>query len=592
MRLSFLTLIFFATLAAAAANKSLDRIITTDADAMFTVRDISELRTAWQEHPLVRDFEEASLAELFQPLFGQGRDDADSSGFDELLDEFGLDREGLFELFPGQAGLALFNLAGLVLQDADRPDMAILADFSGSAERLDELMQIQFERNAKAQQENNPAIEHEMITEYFMGETLYFDEVFDGEDTYIEDGYALVDGIFVLASPEERLRTTVESIKAGGGQSLARSAAYRRVREESGPVDAMFYLNFESFVPVLQEALLQQPLPGGMAMFGLSGPSLNAALALKALQAFSLDLKVDADWLTSHSALTYREKSGFLGLLAYGEGALPPAEFVPAGALSSSVSLFDLSEMFARLEALLGVASPSAPALINIQLQQIKTKTGVDLRSALLENFGTEMVTFSILPEDRPGGNSLAPAEEVYVMQIKDAAALSGALEALKDIVPGARGQIETRDFAGQTIHTFNTPRNPSAPAAPAYDFSYVVTRTHLIFNMGRIGTIQRVLTSMQSGDTGFWQRADIQDLIDRVGKPAAVSRSYTDLGQALASIIESIHSATQFTGNGKTIDASEIPSDLDLPWHFLTQTYEARDGLFSHMILQRKEDR
>jgi hypothetical protein len=589
MKLSIFIITFFSVLSAQGTGKTFDRIITTDADVLLTVRDFSELREVWKEHPLVLDFDDASLGELLKPLFGQAANNAGRSGIKDVMEEFGLDVEELFDLFPGQAGLALYNLPELLLQEADRPDLAILANFSGSAERLDELMQIQFERNAKAQKEINPAIEHELIKEHFMGETLYFDEVFDGEATYIEDGYALVDGIFVLASPAERLRTMVESIKAGSGQPIALSAAYQRVREESGPVDAMLYLNFESFVPGLNEALLTQAMPGAMAMFGVSGRSLNAALTLEALQAFSFDFKVHEAGITSHSALVYREKSGLLALLAYGEGVLPPAEYVPDGALSSTVSLFDLSQMFARLEAFLGAASPSAPALLNIQLEQIKTKSGVDLRSALLENFGAEVVTFSILPEERPGGNVLAPAEQVYVLQIKDAAALSGALEALKDMVPGARAQIETRDFAGETIHTFTNPTNPSMPDAPAYYFSYVVARTHLIFSVGRIGTIQGVLTSMQSNDSGFWQLEETEALVDRVGKPGVVSRSYTDFGQAMEKFLETIHSASQLAGNTGTMDASKIP---DLPWHFLTETYEAHDGLFSHMILLRKEGR
>lgn len=573
-----------------AAGKALDRIIATEADAVLSVRDISELRETWKDHPLVRDCEDASLSELFNSLFVRAGDDTEPPDFQEALAEFGLDAAELFELFPGQAGLVLYNLSELLLQDSERPDLAILAEFSGSAERLNELMRIQFERNAKAQQERNPALEHELIEEHFMGETLYFDEVFDGEEAYIEDGYALVDGLFVLASPEERLRTLVESIKAGNDQPIARSTSYQRARGESGPVDVMFYLNFESFAPLLNEALLKQTMSGGMAMFGVSGPSLSAALGLHALQGFSFDVKVTAEGVRAHSALIYREKSGLLKLLAYGEGALPSAAFVPDGALSTTVSLFDISEMLARLEALLGVASPSTPALLDIQLQQIKTKTGVDLRSALLENFGTEVVTFSIMSDPRPNQNAVAPAEQVYVLEIKDAAALSNALEALKDRLPGARAQIKTRDFAGETIHTFSSPTDPAAVQAPGYAFSYVVTRSHLIFNTGRIGTIQSVLTSMQSSDSGFWQRGDIQALVDRIRKPGAVSRSYTDFGQVVTALLESFMGASLLAGGEFSQDSLTMASEVDLPWHLMTETREARDGIFSQMILLRKE--
>ncbi|PXA03310.1 hypothetical protein DDZ13_12875 [Coraliomargarita sinensis] len=577
-------------LIAQASGKAFDTIIETDADVMLTVRDISELRKAWLEHPLVRDLGDASLSEYFAPVFDEANDAESETDFKQLLDEFDLDEEELFELFSGQFGLALYNLPGLLLQDADKPDIAIMANFTGSADRLDELMQIQFERNAKAQQEVNPAIEHEMIEENFMGETLYFDEVFDGEDTYIEDGYALVDGVFILARPEERLRSLVESIKAGSEEPIARSRPYQRVREESGAVDLNLYMNLESVMPKLNKALLKQATAGGMAMFGVSGQSLEAALALEALQAISFNCKITEDGIASHSAIVYREKLGFLQLLTYEAGALPAATYVPEDVLASTVARFDLSEMFARLEALLGVASPNTPALINIQLQQVKTNTGVDLRSALLENFGSEIVSFSVMPEGLPDENSFAQAEQVYVFEIKDAAALSGALEALKDLVPGTREQIRTRDFQGETIHTIPGVADPAMPDVPAYDFSYVVTRTHLIVCVGRVGLVQGVLTDMQSQDAGFWQKAETRMLVDQVRHPDVVSRSYTDLEQVVVSLLESIASAGQLSGRGPSLDPSKLPSEMEIPWHLITETYEAEDGIFSEMILLRKE--
>lgn len=589
MRLTLSILTLLAAAGVHATGKDLDQIITAEADAMLMVQDISSLRAAWREHPLVHDMEQLSLAEWFGPLLSQPGSGGDNAGYQQVLDEFGLNLDSLFELFPGQAGLALYNLSDMLLQKAERPDLVILANFSGSAEQLDALMQIQFKRNAQAQQSVNPAIEHKLIQEQFMGQTLYLDEVFDGEKTYIEDGYALVDGIFILASPAERLRATVESIKTENGQPLARRAAYQQVGEASGQVDARFYLNVEAFAPDLSEELRTQTMPAPMAMFGVSGPSLNTALALEALQAFSLDFKLQAAGVTAHSALIYREKAGLLSLLTYAEGALPQAGFVPVGALSSSVSLFDLSAMFTQLEAILGTASPSAPALLNIQLQQIKTRTGVDLRRALLGNFGTEIVSFSILPEAAPGENALAVAEQVYVLEIQDAAALSGALEALKDMIPGARGQIQTRDFAGETIHSYSSPANPAMPAAPAISFSYVVTRTHLILCAGQVGTLQSVLTAMQSGDSGFWQSAAIQPLVEQFEKKAAVARAYTDLGQAMESLFKTMESIRQLSANADAHTPVKMP---ELPWHFLAETYSAREGLFSHMMLTRKKDR
>lgn len=589
MRTLFLLGALTGSLPFAGLAKPFDTLLSGDANLIFSVRDISELREDWSEHPLVRDFSESSLDALFKDLFGQSAGGEKRAGFDELLEEFALDEEDLFELFGDQAALALYNLPELLLQESERPDFALLADFSGSAERLDELMQIQFARNAEAQREVNPAIEHEMVEERFMGETLYFDEVFDGETTYIEDGYALVDGVFILARPEARLRTLVESVKIGADSAIASSLAYQRACEASGPADLMLYANLESTLTTLNQALLDKAMEGGMAMFGVSGKSLEAALALRALTAFYIDCELGEENIRSRSGILYREKAGLLQLLAYEKGGVPSANFVPEGVLSSTVARFDLSEMFAQLEALLGVASPSMPALINIQLQQVKTKTGVDLRSAFLENFGSEFVSFSLMPDDRVSKEVFAPAQHAYVIGIKDAAALSGALEALKDMIPGARAQIKTRDFQGETIHTFPGIANPSMPDATRYNFSYAVTRTHLIYSVGRAGLIQAILTSMQSRDAGFWQMEETEEMIDRIGRTDVVSRSYTDLGEVVASLAETLSGAALLSGNAGKFDPGRLLSP-DLPWHMMTETYEAPDGIFSEMLLVRKE--
>src|SRR5690606_30895349 len=127
--------------------------------------------------------------------------------FTEVMqNEFGLTYDELFALFPGEAVFAIYNMVELLMGKTELPEGVLLGAYAGDEAKLHELMNIQFKRNAKAQAEKNPLVEHTMIQETFMGETLHFDETYDGEKTYIEDGYALVDGIFILGRPEARLR--------------------------------------------------------------------------------------------------------------------------------------------------------------------------------------------------------------------------------------------------------------------------------------------------------------------------------------------------------------------------------------------------
>ena len=568
----------------------LNAYLDESVDLHLSLRSPAETRVDWEAHPFAKLAADPQLNAFLAPLFEQP-DAADEESFTEVMqNEFGLTWDELFELLPGQIALSWFNLPELLLEQDERPELVIMAEFAGDAERLEALMQVQFERNAAKQKEVDPAIEHVMIEERFMGETLHLDETFDGERTYIEDAYALVEGIFILATPETRLRSAVEAIKAGPTSPLVKSIPYQRSREEGGRGDFSLYLNLSSILPPLNAALLEQSMASGAAMFGLSASSLDAALALNSMQALFLDLDLVEQGLSSHSGIIYREKAGLLSLLTYRDGPLPQAEYVPDRIYSTSVATIDFGAMLAQLEILLGGASPTLPPLIDMQLQKIRSQTGVDLRSSMLENFTDSMVSLAALPDDRRGAAALYQPEQVFVVGVRDAEALSGAIQALFDLVPGARDQIEEQRFAGQTVYTIRGRPNPNMPEVQANDVSYVITRSQFIFNIGDASLLKEVLTRMESGQTGFWQKASTELLFEPIAKQGAVSRSYADLQKMVAPILQTLVQTGQLGFGSEKLKMSDIPQDLAVPFHAVTEGNEAPDGIFSRTLIIERE--
>ncbi|CAA6679963.1 MULTISPECIES: hypothetical protein [unclassified Lentimonas] len=568
-------------------------IIGEDADFFVTVRSISETREQWETHPIVELFEDEELLDFFDRVAAEdaGNDGDDEEDFDDVLDAFGLTQDELFELFPGQASLAFYKLADKMMGQVDREEMVLMAEFSGDADRLNELMHIQFERNMAAQQEVNPLVEHEMIQESFMGETLYFDETFDGEETYIEDGYAFVDGIVVLAAPESRLRDAVESIKEGASDPIADSDVYRRSREDGGRGDVSVYLNLENLMPPLNTALVDLPMVNNLAMFGVTAQSLQNALSLESLQAMYADLDLIEDGVLAHYGMIYDEKLGFLSLLSYGQGELPEARYVPEGVLSSAVSLFDFSEMLANLEKVLTSASPTLPPLIDMQMQMMQTNTGVDLRSSILENFGSRVVNLSVLNEAGLEGMQTAESQQLFMVELNDSQAFSQAIEAFKDMVPGARAMIETQEYEGQTIYTIHGPSDPNFPEAQQADVSYVMTRSELIVNIGRVGLLHQVLSRMSEGGDGLWQSREIEALFERIEQPNAVTRSYMNAEQMVEPLFRSLLEAGELSGFTSKVSADQIPSDLDVSYRLISEVNEAPDSLFGRTLIIKSED-
>jgi hypothetical protein len=569
----------------------LSTLIDEDVSVLVSIRSLAESRAAWAGHPITEIYQNPELQEFFQPFFETETMLSDEESITEVLEhEFDLSWDELFDLFPGQMGLAWFNLSALALGTSEQAELAVLAEFSGSHARMTELMQVQFDRNAAKHQERNPDVEHHLIEESFMGESLFFDEVFDGEKTYIEDGYALVDGIFILATPDTRLRSMVEAIKAGPEAPLSDNANYLRAREQGGRGDLSVFVNLEAILPPLNAKLIETSMQSGAAMLGLSSNSLDTALSLEAMQACYFDVDLVDDGLSGCSGLIYREKTGLLRLLTYGEGPLPEARFVPEGVFSSTITTFDVGAMLAEFEGLLTAASSSMPMLIDLQMQNIRTNTGVDLRAGLLENLGGEMVTLSVLPEQAREVSTPIQPEQVFLINLNDAEAFSNVLEALKDLSPGVREQIQSRQFAGETIYTIQSMGAPGISNEQMTAVSYVITRSKLIVGIGSGGLLQEVLTSMEQGGDGFWQLAETEALYESIRQPNAVSRSYVDLGEFLVPILQSIAQASQMRGEGSALDFGQIPRDLSLPFYMVSELSEADDGLFSRVLILLRE--
>lgn len=570
-------------------------IVEADAGVVFTVRSLSDMRERFTEgHPLFRAGTDGDPgAWAWEEFFGGEGDsdsDSDAPGFREVMEEeFQLTYDELFALFPGEAGLALHNPGERAAGEDERPEFVFMAEYAGEPERLHELMRIQFERNAEAQKEKNPEIEHELVKESFMGETLYLDETYDGERTYYEDGYALVDGFFVLATPETRLRSVTEAIKEGAENPLRESEAYLRLREEGErPAAIGIYLNLETLLAPVVEALEGGDVDDALAMFGVTGKSLREALGLDALRSYS----VEVDWTESGAlisgSLLYDGKRGLLRLLSFADRPVPDAPYVPRDVTSTTVSTFDYGALLKNLEAMFTTASPNLSFLIENQLQTIRNQTDVDLRSAIFENLGSEGVTLSRLDRDGVSENELAHEEQVMVFEVLDVEAFSRAVEGLKDLAPGLRESMEERKLGGRTVYSFRAPAQ-QAGGGGSEVFSYTFTRSHMVLGFGGMDLLREVLGRMDNGDGGFWDSEETRRLLEKIERPDPVSRTYADLGEMVRALTDSFQAIQRTAEQAGAGPAMEIP-EVRVPFHLLMESNEAADGIFFRGVIEETE--
>ncbi|WP_169305303.1 hypothetical protein [Coraliomargarita akajimensis] len=578
------------------AQSSFMTYMGEDAEVVVHLRGLEDLRERWSDNPLAASFGGEAWSKFFESSLSRLLEDAEGEGpgFVEVLeDEFGLTPEELTKLFPGQFALVFYDLSGAVRREAQggedfEAEFALMAEFSGSEERLNELMQVQFERNAELQQSINPAIEHEWVIEEFMGLKLHLDERFDGERTVVEDGYAFVDGVVVLARPAERLRSVVEAIKEGPDLPLIETDAYLRSREEGSRGDFGFYVNLQRLLPPYLELFYEGMVEGGLSMGGVTQQTLSDAFALEELESAYVDLDLSESGVLMNSGLIYREKKGLLNLIAYSDGDLPEPNYVPESLLSSTVSLFDFGAMLTALEATFRVASPSMMPLFDLQLMQIRQASGVDLRVALLENFGGELVSLTQLPDlDINSAEALLEAEQVFAVQIHDSQALSDALSALMDMAPMVKPMFSTQEFEGYTIHSMSD----ASGVDPAEQVSYVITRDQLIFCIGRIGLLQTVLSNMGSRQTGFWGLESTELLFESIERPNVVARSYLDVSQQFQVILDVVNAIGIWDEDLEFIDVDALPDDMPPGLKIVSEINESPDGLFSRALLLQEAE-
>ncbi|GEM_PF-358026 len=584
----------------ASGAKPFPEIVGADAYALFHLESVPSIQGKWDDNSIVSWFE----GEPFQQILSALKIDSKSEASEDpdfkmiLQDEFGITEEELLEFFPGQLAFAVYGMGsvfeGSVSGGGTQQDFAMMAEFSGTKERLDELMQIQFDRNGRSQAELNGLIEHEMIEELFMGETLHFDKRFDGENSVIEDGYALVDGIVLLATPESRLRLMVEAIKEGPSKSFASTTVFRRSTEmDQEACDVSVYLNFSSFFPNLIDRIFDKNAEATLAMAGTTVASLRTVLALDVIDGFFLHSSLQDDGLSFAGGLVYEKKKGLLKLLSYGSGELPEALYVPTGVSYTSVSLFDLSLMLSELETMLSELSPSMVGLLDMQLSSIQANTGADIRASLLENFGAELVSIGSLGglSDSGAASSIVGSqEELYVFGIKDAESLSLTIEAMKDMYPGARDMIRVREHAGHTIYTFEAPTDPLMQLGESQNFSYVVTRSKLFMNKGGIGLLQEVLNRMEVEEAGLWQGATAVDLFSRIERSNPVARSFVDLGK-IAEMFSEADDMTGFLQNlGVEIETLHELGQSAGAFKLISEMNEVSDGFFFRSLIVESE--
>jgi len=575
MKIQMTALALVAVAAATRASQPLERFLPESTLAVVSADDVprlvNDLRDGELGAMLVQDDGPIASEEPFTLPDGE---------ILELPDGEALSFANLDRLLSGRLAAAIVAV-GEGPTGEDEPELVLLADFEGDFEAMKFLQTLDRGENA----------EDLLFTEEAYGEaTLVIEELANDDpgEARMTEYWALVNGVAIEATSLERLRDTVDAVLEDGAQaSLADSDNYLRALDLAGANQLRAYLNLESGIQYLRGYLESGPgFPPNP--LGVTFDSFWASLALNELDSLIAAVDLEGDAIEGAVGILYGSREGVIKMLSYTSEPLDYPHWIPAEARDSSVSNLDFSAALEAFEGMMIDMSPRFESILQLQLDNLREQTGVDVRESMINNLGAELIAFSVW--DSPDGAAAnAPEVEYTVMAVpvRDPAAFQNAIKALTEQFAGGAEVLQAREFLDFEIVT------PGVQAQDNPAFAYAFANGYLVISVGSVDLLERTLYRMGQSNEGLWNQPAIVDGIHRMPE-GAVGATYYDLGAALEVVYEALKAGwaqEALQGVAGLTAPNNLPENLSLPYFMLSLSYELDGAQVTRTRILPKEN-
>jgi hypothetical protein len=206
---------------------------------------------------------------------------------------------------------------------------------------------------------------------------------------------------------------------------------------------------------------------------------------------FAVRENSDGSSVVFHFNAPESTRSGLMKIFALpAKDANPPA-FVPADVVKFSRMRLDMKSAWAELQKIVAGISPQGLAGINAVIDMANTfgqqkNPGFDVRNALINNIGDDIVNYS----KAPVGDTLAALSDPPSLFLMTVARPDEAIEAIKTIASMAQPQSDadktTREFLGKKIYNIalRPTRKPGSAAPVPQTLSVATSGGYLALSM------------------------------------------------------------------------------------------------------------
>lgn len=568
----------------AMAETPLEHYLPEDTWVTISIEDLSDLTQAYRDSELPTLLEEDKLGGVLAPLranpYWSHLSNLTVAGEPLTWDIF-------LEKYPGRALLA-FHGDETTFDNGTKFKFVALADYAGDVDFLIDVSTLD-------RTEDHPFTIN-IIEEDYLGTTLYLEELVQGEYARIDSGWTVVDGLFIEASPVAFLKETVDLVLDGTYESsLAGNSLYADAQLEWGKSQVTVFINLAAMLPFLHTALGGEDTELPPNPLGISLRSLFDALALDNLNSLYAGLYYSDDGLRLYYGLLHRGLEGLAGLLAYTEGDVLNPSFVPSDAVSASVSNFSITQAWRHLETVLSAMSPNFESYYEMQLNQLKTNTNIDIRESIVENFGEQFVTLTLMDEDAQvaeligAHNRALGYDQCFAFEIRDTRSFEMALEGVKDLISGGKRVFESREFMGATIHA--PIMNYGAGMQPSV-FSYSIHENYFLFATGSANALEPIIIKMEQGGDHLLESDDFQDALAQLpANPNEVQ--YIEIAHYWKNLVRNLNVVADSMGDTlPLLKLGKASQDVKLPYFYLGGTYQGEDRFSFEALIKKKLDK
>ena len=478
-------------------------LLPADAVAVVVIKNVPELVADWDKSSIGGFLADPAVEKWLAPSFEDGVAPWDkfireTSGDDSL-------REDVSD-YPG-ASMLVFQWPDEASESTE-PIVTELSEIAGKETEFKESRARYFE----LQQEKDDSLKP--FTTEIEGEEVHYLAADEQEDTPWTTAWAIANGVLIQTNDRAALAKTIAGVKNGGANAAPElSANFKRLQEiADGEGDLTLYIDAAVLLEKMNAKMAEEAANGEAAANPFNPQMFMGALSLDEIRGLGLSLNLRDEASQVDFALLHKDDpQGLLVRLLHGvDTAVELPGFVPADAITASVSRWSFLRLYDDLFAALNKLGPMIGGMVQMQLGTMEQELGIKLRDDVFATLDDQIVSVSVAPKAK-GSTS-----DVTGIKLKDAARFSGALETLKGLAGNGLGVFEASDFAGYKVWKMKATLPGMDQAGSANEFAYTIANDHFLISVGAPDALHKILNRMNdpSGEA-LWDSAEARAAIE-----------------------------------------------------------------------------